>query len=95
MAVDATYDTTNYRQQGGSVEVINGELRMGPQAQMTANGTQAGPTAALTSAAGTPGTGTVDVGAAFSQATLNNNFATLVSQVNAILTILKNLGMST
>lgn len=38
--------------------------------------------------------GTVaDVGAAFSQVTLNNNFADLAQKVNAILTALRNAGV--
>lgn len=61
---------------------------------MPASGVQPGPTAALTSGAGVPAAGTVDVTAAFSQAILNANFATLVTQVNTILTLLKNIGVS-
>lgn len=39
--------------------------------------------------------GTVaDVGAAFSQATLNNNFADLVAKINGIRTVLRNLGLT-
>lgn len=44
---------------------------------------------ALTSAAGTAGTGTVDVGASFDQTKLNNNFATLVTRINAISDAMK------
>lgn len=51
--------------------------------------------AALTSGAGTPAAGTVDVGAAFSQATLNNNFATLVTEINAIRTAMVNGNLMT
>ena len=47
----------------------------------------------ITSAAGTPAATTTDVGAAFNQATLNNNFATLVAQINAITTALRNAGL--
>lgn len=50
--------------------------------------------AALTSAAGTPAGGTVDVGGAFAQATLNNNFATLVTRINAIQTALQSAGVT-
>lgn len=44
---------------------------------------------ALTSAAGTAGTGTVDVGSSFDQTKLNNNFATLVTRINAISDAMK------
>lgn len=43
----------------------------------------------LTSAAGVAAAGTVDVGGAFNQATLNANFATLVARVNALAAIIK------
>lgn len=38
----------------------------------------------LTIAAGTPAAGTVDVGSSFSQTTLNNNFATIATQLNLL-----------
>lgn len=44
---------------------------------------------ALTSAAGTAGAGTVDVGSSFDQTKLNNNFATLVTRINAISDAMK------
>ena len=50
--------------------------------------------AQLTSGAGTVAGGTVDVGSAFTQATLNNNFATLTGKINAILTALQSAGLS-
>jgi len=50
------------------------------------------PTVALTSGAGTPSTTTtVDVGGAFAQATLNNNFATLVTLINKLVNSVNNL----
>lgn len=50
--------------------------------------------AALTSVGpGTPAGTIVDVGAIFAQATLNANFASLGTQVNAILTALKAAGI--
>lgn len=49
--------------------------------------------AALTSAAGTPGTGTVDVTGTPTQATINNNFATVVQRLNAITAALKDAGI--
>jgi len=49
--------------------------------------------AALTIAVGTPAAGTVDVTGSFSQSVLNNNFATVATQINSILTSLKNAGV--
>jgi len=43
----------------------------------------------LTAATGTTGNTIADVGAAFTQATLNNNFKALADKVNAILAQLK------
>lgn len=42
---------------------------------------------------GTPAGTIVDVGAAFSQATLNNNFASVATTLNAVMTALKNAGL--
>jgi hypothetical protein len=47
----------------------------------------------LTSAVGTPGAGTVDVTGTPSQATINNNFATLVQRVNALTAALRDAGI--
>ncbi|MCI3277520.1 hypothetical protein [Streptomyces cylindrosporus] len=49
--------------------------------------------AALTSAAGTPAAGTVDVTATPTQAAINNNFATIVTRLNAITAVLKDAGI--
>lgn len=38
-------------------------------------------------------TTTVDVGAAFSQANINNNFATLVARLNEVRNVLVNAGL--
>lgn len=43
----------------------------------------------LTSAVGTPAAGTVDVTATPTQATINNNFATLVTRINALTQALR------
>ena len=57
-------------------------------------GTQAPSLAALVdSTTGTAGAAVANVGAAFSQATLNNNFASLASQVNALVAALKRHGL--
>lgn len=47
----------------------------------------------LTSAVGTPAAGTVDVTATPTQATINNNFATLVTRVNALTAALRDAGI--
>lgn len=49
---------------------------------------------ALTAASGTANNTVVDVGAAFSQATLNDNFADLAAKVNEILVILAARGIT-
>lgn len=47
---------------------------------------------ALTAASGTTGNTVADVGASFSQTTLNNNFKVLADKVNEILTTMRNSG---
>jgi hypothetical protein len=47
----------------------------------------------LTSAAGTPAAGTVDVTGTPTQATINNNFATLVTEINKIRAALRDAGI--
>jgi hypothetical protein len=47
----------------------------------------------LTSAVGTPAAGTVDVTGTPTQATVNNNFATLVQRVNALAAALRDAGI--
>lgn len=49
--------------------------------------------AALTIAVGTPAAGTVDVTATPTQTTINNNFATVATQINTIVTALKTAGI--
>jgi hypothetical protein len=51
----------------------------------------AGPIANVGATVGTPGT-VADVGAAFTQATLNNNFRTLSDKIDAILQALRDAG---
>lgn len=59
----------------------------------TREGKQAAAVTPLTNANGTPDNTIADVGAAFSQTTLNNNFRDLSDKVNAIITALKNAGL--
>jgi len=49
---------------------------------------------ALSMAVGTGDNSVVDVGTTFNQTTLNNNFRDLVDKVNAIRTILVNVGIA-
>lgn len=56
-------------------------------------GRQAAADADTTSAAGTPAAGTTDVGGAFNQTTLNNNFATLVAELNDLKSKLRASGL--
>ncbi len=55
--------------------------------------TQASAVASLSSGAGTASSTIADVGSAFSQATLNNNFASLAATVNALTAALKRHGL--
>lgn len=81
---------------GGRAYVTLGEATAnGAPATATTYGVvkEAATVAALTSEGpGTPATGLVDVGAAFSQVTLNDNFATLGAKVDAILAAIKAAG---
>lgn len=47
----------------------------------------------LTSAVGTPAAGTVDVTATPTQTTINNNFATLVTRMNAMAQAMRDAGI--
>lgn len=51
------------------------------------------PVTPLTGAVGTPSDAVADVSAAFVQATLNNNFASLRDKINTILIVLQSNGM--
>lgn len=87
----ADVNTKLYASQGngGRAEVSVGEVTQnGAPATTTTYGVvkQSATVAALTSEGpGTPATGLVDVGAAFSQTTLNDNFATLGAKLDALL----------
>lgn len=90
-----SYNAKIRRLQGGNVlEVVTGgEIRLNG-GTITANGTQATAIASLTdSTTGTANDTLTDVGGAFSQATLNNNFADLAAKVNAILAALRGAGI--
>lgn len=94
----ANANTKLYASQGngGKSTVSVSELGAAvPVATSSTPGTvkKASTVAALTIGTGTPAAGTVDVGASFTQATLNNNFATVATQINSILTALKAAGI--
>ena len=101
MPVDASYNTLNYRQQGGAVDVIGGELRIASGGKLTANGTQAGPTATITDNTGGTASATlaaITAGASYSQADMQavqNALASLAAQYNALLAILKGIQATT
>ena len=52
-----------------------------------------GPIASLTAATGTASNTVADVGGAFTQATLNNNFKSLADKQNAVIVALRNAGI--
>jgi hypothetical protein len=56
-----------------------------------ANGADWTNTVALTAATGTAGNTISDVGASFNQTTLNNNFKSLASKVNELITLINNV----
>lgn len=64
-------------------QVLNTDLSLANHAALTD----------LTSAVGTPAAGTVDVTATPTQSTINNNFATLVTRMNALAQALRDAGI--
>jgi uncharacterized protein YggE len=66
---------------------------LNPGAGAAREGKQAATVTALTNSNGTADGTIADVGASFSQATLNNNFRDLSDKVNAIIAALKNAGL--
>lgn len=94
---DATYQPKVYKQQPGDTLVVasGGAINVETGGKILANGTQASAITALTdSTTGTADNTVADVGASFSQATLNNNFADLIAKINAINTAIKNAGIT-
>lgn len=90
-----SYNAKIRRLQGGNVlEVVTGgEIRLNG-GTITNNGTQATAIVSLTdSTTGTANDTVADVGAAFSQSAINNNFADLAAKVNAILAALRGAGI--
>jgi hypothetical protein len=79
---------------GSSIVIENGgiiDLKTG--AIFRSNGTQAALLADLGATVGTADGTVADVGGAFNQTTLNNNFRDVVAHINSILAVLKNAGI--
>ena len=94
---DGSYTPKVYRPQGGEKLVVanGGEIKVETGGKITNNGTQASAIVALTdSTTGTADNTLADVGAAFNQATLNNNFADLAAKVNALIAAVKGAGIT-
>lgn len=66
---------------------------LNPGAGKAREGKQAATVAALTATTGTADGTVADVGASFSQATLNNNFRDLSDKVNELIAALKAAGL--
>jgi multidrug resistance efflux pump len=93
---DNTYQPKVYKKQPGDTLVVasGGAIDIETGGVIKANGTQAGAIVNLTdSTTGTADNTVADVGGAFSQATLNNNFADIIAKVNGILTAIRNAGI--
>ncbi len=80
---DPTYDTPNYRQVGGALWYINGELRIGPNGKITADGVQAG---AITPVATTTPTNVSPYGFTLAQA------SAIIANLNAVTAALVGMG---
>lgn len=70
-----------------------GELRVESGGKITAAGTQAAAIADLTHTVGTADGTVADVGAAFNQGTLNDNFKELTSRLASVLAALRGAGI--
>lgn len=88
-------NTLIHRDQGGDHLVIEagGTLDVKTGGKVMANGTQASALAALTAASGTADGTVDDVGGAFNQATLNNNFKECATKINGIVAALQGVGI--
>lgn len=84
-----------YMEPGGDKMAVasGGEIDVKTGGKILANGTQASAIADLTHAVGTADGTVDDVGAAFSQATLNNNFKELTSKLASVLAALRGAGI--
>lgn len=92
---DSTYQPKVYRNQGGDIVTVasGGVVNMETGSIMKANGTQASALAVLSISVGTADDTLADVGGAFNQTTLNDNFADVGTKINAIINALKGVGI--
>lgn len=93
---DASYAPKVYREQGGNKLIVasGGEVKVESGGKITNDGIQAAAIVNLTdSTTGTADNTVADVGATFSQATLNNNFADLIAKINGVLAALRGAGI--
>lgn len=83
------------REQGGDVLTVasGGSIDIRTGGKVLANGTQAATIAALTVSVGTGDDTIADVGGAFNQTTLNNNFRDLADKYNLLLAACKGAGI--
>lgn len=91
-----SYNTKMYEEQGGDSLVVDngGNINVKTGGKIFANGTQAAAIVNLTdSTTGTANDTLTDVGGAFVQATLNNNFADIAAKINGILAALRGAGI--
>jgi hypothetical protein len=101
--MDALQNTAIYGKQGGSTWVVSagGIINIETGAVIQFNGVQPGPTGAIVDNTGGVATTTfaaIAAGAGYTQADMvavKNALASIAAQYNAVLTILKNLGLST
>jgi hypothetical protein len=100
---DNLQNTGIYGLQGGNVVVVSavGVINFETGSQIQVNGAQPGPTSALTDNTGGAVSNTlaaITAGAGYTQADMvaaKNALASLAAKVNALLTLMKNIGMST
>lgn len=90
-----SYQPKVYRKQGGDEVFVasGGAINVETGGAIKANGTQASACADLTHTVGTADGTVDDVGEAFNQTTLNNNFKECTTKINAILAALRGAGI--
>ena len=94
MAVDASFQTDNYRDKDGDRLVINGELSIEASGKITKAGVQGAAIASLTDSSGGTANDTLEaISATYVQAEVRNSFADLGAKVNAILVRLRDVGI--
>lgn len=75
------------------MSLFSGETIANPK--IIVDGSQQAAIASLTdNSTGTAGSAVADAGASYTQATIDNNFATLTAKVNALIAVLKSAGIT-